>query len=136
MTDDEIRSLLRESRRIAVVGCSPRYDRPSYGVASYLQGAGYIILPVHPSGGEILGEPVHLTLTAAAAAAGPIDIVDVFRRPDAIPTLVPDILLVRPRLVWLQLGVVHPGAAREIEDAGIPVVMDRCLAVDHQLLRV
>jgi hypothetical protein len=135
VTDDEIRTLLRESRRIAVVGLSPRQDRPSHGVAAYLQRAGYTIVPVHPVGGEILGEPVHPTLTAAAAA-GPIDVVDVFRRPEAIPALVTDILQVRPRLVWLQLGVVHTDSARRLEDAGIPVVMDRCLAVDHQILRV
>jgi predicted CoA-binding protein len=135
VTDDEIRTILQESRRIAVVGLSPRPDRPSHGVAAYLQRAGYTIIPIHPSGGHILGEPVYPSLSAAAGT-GPIDLVDVFRRPDAIPALVPEILRLRPKLIWLQLGVVHEAAARELEEGGIPVVMDRCLAVDHQLLRV
>ncbi len=130
-----LRELLRTSRRIAVVGLSPRADRPSHGVAAYLQRSGYTIVPVNPCGGSILGEPVHPTL-AAAAAAGRIDVVDVFRRSDALPALAPDIIAVRPGLAWFQIGVVDDGAARAIRAAGIPLVMDRCLAVDHQLLGV
>ncbi len=126
--------ILREARRIAVVGLSPRPARPSHSVSRYLQQAGYTIIPVRPATSvPILGETVHPDL-ASAAAGGPIDIVNVFRQPAALPGLVPQILAVRPRLLWLQLGVVHDEAARQVETAGIPVVMDYCLAVEHHNL--
>jgi hypothetical protein len=134
-TDAAIRELLRTSRRIAVVGLSPRSERPSWGVAAYLQRAGYEIVPVNPCGGVILGEPVHPSLESAAAA-GPIDVVDVFRRPEALPALATEIATVRPRLAWFQLGVRSDAASRILRSEGIPLVMDRCLAVDHQHLGV
>jgi predicted CoA-binding protein len=118
-----------------VVGLSPRPERPSHGVARYLQRAGYTVVPVHPAGGIILGEPVYPDLIAARAA-GPIDLVDVFRRSEFIPELLPAILAVRPSLVWLQQGVRHDDAARRLEREGIAVVMDQCLAVYHTLLGV
>jgi hypothetical protein len=90
---------------------------------------------VHPAGGTILGQPVYPDLIAARAA-GPIDLVDVFRRSEFIPELLPAILVVRPSLVWLQQGVRHEEAARRLEQDGIPVVMDQCLAVYHTLLGV
>jgi uncharacterized protein len=126
--------LLHESRTIAVVGLSPRPDRPSHAVAAYLQRAGYRILPVRPGGATILGEPSYPDLRTAAAAGIPIDIVNIFRRSDAVPSLVEDLLVVRPRLVWMQVGVVHEGVRARLESAGIPVVMDRCLMVDHPWL--
>ncbi len=132
-TDAAIAEILGTSRRIAVVGLSPRPERPSHGVASYLQRAGYTIVPVRPTGRTILGEPVQPDLRAAAAL-GPIDIVNVFRRSEFVPALRDDLLAVRPRLVWLQVGVRDAATARALEAAGIPVVMDRCLAVDHQFL--
>jgi predicted CoA-binding protein len=116
-----------------VVGLSPKPTRPSHGVASYLQRAGYTIIPVRPTGREILGEPVQPDLRAAAAA-GPIDIVDIFRRPEFVPALLDDLLAVRPRLVWMQVGVRDDATAQRLEASGIPVVMDRCLAVDHHSL--
>jgi predicted CoA-binding protein len=128
-----IAEILRTSRRIAVVGLSPKPERPSHGVAAYLQRAGYTIIPVRPTGVTILGEPVHSNLRTAAAA-GPIDIVDVFRRSEFVPALLDDLLAVRPRLVWLQVGVRDDPTAQRLEAAGIPVVMDRCLAVDHHSL--
>ena len=125
---------LRESKRIAVVGLSPKPERPSHSVSRYMQSAGYTIVPVRPATpAPILGEPVHPDLRSAAAS-GPIDVVNVFRRPEALPALVDDIIAVRPRLVWLQLGVVHAESAQRIEAAGIPVVMDFCLAVEHRHL--
>lgn len=125
---------LRQARRIAVVGLSPKPERPSHSVSRYLQRAGYTVIPVRPATVEpILGEPVHPDLRSAAAS-GPIDIVNVFRQPAALPALVDDIIAVRPRLVWMQLGVVHEESARTIEAAGIPVVMDYCLAVEHNHL--
>jgi uncharacterized protein len=130
---DRLAELVRTARRIAVVGLSHKPNRPSHGVAAYLQRAGYTIVPVHPAGGVTLGEPVHADLRSAAAA-GPIDIVNVFRRSEHIPALLEQLLEVRPKLVWMQLGIRHPEVARELEAAGIDVVMDRCLAIDHQFL--
>jgi predicted CoA-binding protein len=127
-----IEEILRTSRRIAVVGLSPKPERPSHRVAAYLQRAGYTIIPVRPTGATILGEPVHSNLRAAAA--GPIDIVDVFRRSEFVPALLDDLLAVRPRLVWLQVGIRDDPTAERLEADGIPVVMDRCLAVDHQFM--
>jgi uncharacterized protein len=101
-------------------------------VASYLQRAGYTIIPVRPLGTTILGEPVQPNLRAAAAT-GPIDIVNVFRRSEYVAALLDDLLVVRPRLVWLQVGIRDEATARQLEAAGIAIVMDRCLAVDHQL---
>jgi uncharacterized protein len=126
--------LVRNARRIAVVGLSRKPERPSHGVAAYLQRAGYTIIPVHPVGGVTLGEKVYPDLRSAAAAAGPIDIVNVFRRSEHIPALLEPLLEIRPGLVWLQQGIRHEDTARTLEKAGIPVVMDRCLAVDHQYL--
>jgi predicted CoA-binding protein len=129
----EIREILRSARRIAVVGLSPKPERPSHGVASYLKRAGYTIIPVRPTGTIILGEPVRPDLRAAAAT-GPIDIVNVFRRSEFVPALLDDLLAVRPRLVWMQMGIRHQPTAARLEAEGIAVVMDRCLAVDHQFL--
>lgn len=130
---DEIIAIVRRARRIAVVGLSDSPWRPAYGVAAYLQRAGYSIVPVHPRAETVLGQRGVASLDEAARG-GPIDIVNVFRRSDAIPALVAECVAVRPLLVWLQVGIRHDAAAREIEAAGIPVVQDRCLAVDHQLL--
>ena len=135
MPDDQagVEQILRSSRRIAVVGLSPRPERPSHAVARYLQRAGYTIVPVRPTGGLILGEPVQPNLRAAAAT-GPLDIVDVFRRSEFVPALLDDLLAVRPRLVWMQVGVRDEATARRLRAEAIAVVMDRCLAVDHQFL--
>ena len=128
-----IGEILRTSRRIAVVGLSPKPERPSHGVAAYLQRAGYTIVPVRPVGNVILGEPVQPSL-AAAAATGSIDIVNIFRRSEFVPALLDELLAVHPRLVWMQVGVRDDASARRLEAEGIAVVMDRCLAVEHQLL--
>ena len=129
-----VAAILRSARRIAVVGLSPKPERPSHGVASYLQRAGYTIIPVRPTERSILGEPVQPDLKTAAVAAGPIDIVDIFRRSEFVPALLDDLLAVHPRLVWMQVGIRDDATAERLESAGIPVVMDRCLAVDHHSL--
>lgn len=134
LSEDQIRQHLKESHRIAVVGLSRKPDRPSHRVAAYLQRVGYEIVPVHPVPGVTLGQTVHPDLRSAAAA-GPLDIVDIFRRSEYIPALLDDLLAVRPRLVWMQLGIDHPETVRRLEEAGIDVVVNRCLAVDHQWLR-
>ena len=135
LSEAGIRELLTQSHRIAVVGLSPKPDRPSHRVAAYLQRVGYEIVPVHPVSGVTLGQTVHPDLRSAAAT-GPLDIVDIFRRSEHIPALLDDLLAVRPRLIWMQLGIEDADTARRLEEAGIAVVMNRCLAVDHQWLRI
>ena len=135
MTHDALRALLREVRTIAVVGLSPKRDRPSHGVARYLQGAGYHIVPINPGHEEILGERSYPTL-AAAAREHAIDVVDVFRRSELAGAVVDEAIALRPRLIWLQQGVVDAAAAARAEAAGIPIEMDSCLAVQHRILEV
>ena len=133
MTNDALRALLREARTVAVVGLSPKPERPSHGVARYLQRAGYRIVPVNPGHDEILGERSYRTL-ADAARDHAIDIVDVFRRSEHAGAVVDEAIAIRPKLVWLQLGVVDEAARARAEGAGISIVMDRCLAIDHRQL--
>lgn len=135
MNREELRALLREAKTIAVVGLSPKPYRPSHGVAQYLQAAGYRIIPVNPEATEVLGERSYPTL-AAAARDHAIDVVDVFRRSAFAGTVVDEAIALRPRLIWLQEGVVDSAAAERARAAGISFVMDRCLKVDHQLLEV
>lgn len=129
----EVAAILRSAKRIAVVGLSTDPFRPSHSVAQYLQQAGYEIVGVHPGGGTVLGVP-RLPDLRAARARGPIDIVDIFRRSEAIPGMLADLLAVHPRLCWMQLGVGDLPTARALEAAGIVVVQDRCLAVEHRAL--
>jgi predicted CoA-binding protein len=133
VTDADLAAVLRAARTIAVVGLSPRPHRPSHGVARYLQGAGYRIVPVNPGHATILGEPSYASLGLAAADHG-IDIVDVFRRSEFAGDVVDQALPLRPRLIFLQLGVIDDRAAGRAGDAGIPFIQDRCLAVEHQRL--
>ena len=133
MTDDDLATLLRVARTIAVVGLSPHAHRPSHGVARYLQRAGYRIVPVNPGHAEILGERSYASL-ALAAAEHAIDIVDVFRRSEFAGAVVDQALPLRPRLVFLQLGVMDVGAGERARAAGVPFIQDRCLAVEHQRL--
>ncbi len=132
-SDEELRRILAAARRIAVVGLGDNPGRPAYSVARYLQKQGYRIAPIHPRDDQTLGERVYRSLEDAAAD-GPVDIVDVFRRPDAIPELVAPCVAIRPRVVWLQVGVRNDFAARALHAAGIPVVQNRCLAVEHHRL--
>ncbi|HTY05542.1 MAG TPA: CoA-binding protein [Gemmatimonadales bacterium] len=133
MTPGVLEDVLRASRTIAVVGLSPKPHRPSNSVATYLRDAGYRIIPVNPGHDRLLGERSYPTL-AAAAAEHAIDIVDVFRRSELAGAVVDEAIAIRPRLIWLQMGVRDDEAAARARAAGIPIVMDRCLAVDHQLL--
>ena len=135
MTSEALRTLLREARTIAVVGLSPRPTRPSNSVARYLQHSGYRVVPVNPGHDTILGARSYPTLTAAAADHT-IDVVDVFRRSEVVGPVVDEAITVHPRLIWLQVGVVDETAAERAATAGIPMVMNRCLMVDHQSLGV
>jgi predicted CoA-binding protein len=126
----DIRALLESARRIAVLGIKTEPAQPAHYVPLYAQRAGYEVVPVpvyYPDATEILGQPVYRTV---AAVPGPIDIVNVFRRPGSIPAHLPDIIAQRPRAVWFQLGIRNDAAAGELMAAGIDVVQDRCLMVD------
>jgi predicted CoA-binding protein len=126
--------ILRAARTIAVVGMSPDPLRPSHVVAAYLQNAGYRIVPVRPGVDFLRGERAFPSLTAARETVGPLDIVNVFRRSATIPAIADELLAIRPALVWMQVGVRDEATATRLEAAGIPVVMNRCLMVDHPWL--
>ncbi len=132
----EMAALVRECRRIAVLGIKPesRAGAPAFYVPDYMLRHGYDVVPVpvyYPEVVEILGRPVYRSLRAVPGA---IDMVNVFRRPRDIPPHVEDILAVKPRAVWLQLGIAHQEAAETWARAGIRVVQDRCLMVEHRRL--
>lgn len=127
-TDDELRDLIAGARTIAVVGLSPKEHRDSFRVAKYLQDHGYRIIPVNPNAREVLGEPVYRSLPDVPY---PIDIVDVFRRPDAVEEIARDAVEIGARAIWLQIGIVNEAAATIADEGGLDVVMDRCLMVDH-----
>jgi len=126
--------ILRAARTVAVVGMSPDPGRPSHVVAAYLQEAGYRIVPVRPGVDSLRGERAFPDLMAAARASGPLDIVNIFRRSEVIAEIAEDLLVIRPALVWMQVGVRDDATASRLESAGIPVVMNRCLMVDHPWL--
>lgn len=130
---DEIRALLRAAKTIAVVGLSDDPARPSHEVAAYMQRQGYRIIPVNPTIAATLGERSYPSLKDVPE---PIDIVDIFRRPDAVPPIVADAIAVKAKAVWMQEGVVHPAAAAQARDAGLTVVMDRCILKDHAALGI
>jgi uncharacterized protein len=131
-----IRSILAESRVIAVVGLSDRSERPSYGVAKFMQQQGYRIVPVNPEIAGVLGETAYPTLDLAqermAAEGTPIDLVNVFRAPVFVPEVVKDVMRLKLPRLWLQEGVCHDEAAGWAEAAGVQVVMDRCILKDFQ----
>ena len=131
--EDEIRALLKRARRIAVVGLSADPLRPSHGVARYLQSAGYEILPVNPkyAGQEILGQPVVAKVTDLA---GPIDVVEIFRRPVDVPRPVDEAIAAGAGAVWMQLGIRNEEAGEKAAAAGLLVVMDRCMSIEHRRL--
>jgi hypothetical protein len=127
-TPDEIRALLEGSRVIAVVGLSDKPDRDSHRVAAYLQWQGYRIIPVNPVVTEVLGEKAYASLQEVPER---IDIVDVFRRPEAVPEIVEAAIAVGAKAVWMQEGIVHNEAAAKARAAGLQVVMNKCLLKEH-----
>ena len=133
--ENGLRDLLRRARTIAVVGLSPNPMRPSNSVARYLQESGYKIVPVNPGHDAILGEKSYRSLTDAARDHT-IDVVDVFRRSANAGAVVDEAIPLKPQLIWLQQGVVDPAAQARAAKAGIPFVMNECLAVEHRLLGV
>ncbi len=134
-SDDFLKTILRRARRIAVVGVSMNPVRPSYYVARYLSLKGYQVVPVNPghAGEQLFGTTV---VGSLADIEGPVDMVDVFRRPEHVPPIVDEALALFPQLqtIWLQIGVVHEGAAATAQARGVDVVMDRCPKIEYQRL--
>jgi predicted CoA-binding protein len=128
---DARRALLEKARRIAVVGLSPKPDRDSNRVARYLIDRGYQVIPVYPREETILGRQVYRSVQEIP---GGVDIVDVFRRGEDLPEVVDDALAAKAPALWFQLGCVHDESADRAAAAGLTVVMDRCIMVDHASL--
>jgi predicted CoA-binding protein len=127
----KIPELLKASRTIAVVGLSGNPMRPSNGVSEYMKRAGYRIIPVNPNETEVFGEKSYTSLEDVPE---PIDIVDVFRRPEFVPEIVESAIKIGAKAIWLQEGVIHEAAAERALNAGLDVVMDRCILKEHRKL--
>jgi hypothetical protein len=128
--DDAIHAILDNCRTVAVVGLSPKPHRVSFGVARHMQAHGWRIVPVNPNAAEILGETAYPTLTEAARHER-IDLVNCFRNSADIPPIVDEAIAIGARAVWMQLGIEHAEAAAKARAAGLLVVQDRCLKIDH-----
>jgi predicted CoA-binding protein len=133
--DAGLTRIFRETRTVAVLGAKGEAGEPAFYVPAYLKSRGYRIVPVNPTraGERILDEPVLATL---ADLPGPVDVIEVFRRPEYLPAHANEILRLpwRPAVVWFQLGIRHDGAAAELARAGIRVVQDRCMMPEHRRL--
>ena len=129
---DPIFDILTKYKTIAVVGLSSNPARPSHGVAEYLQSAGYQIIPVNPNETDVLGEPSYATLDEVPQK---IEIVDVFRRPEEVPPVVDAAIRTGAKVVWMQLGILNEAAAEKAQAAGLTVVMDACMLIEHKKRR-
>ena len=140
ISDEEIRGILRRYKVVAVVGLSRNPSKDSYKVAEYLQKAGYEVVPVNPVAEEILGEKSYSSLLELPdELKRAVGIVDVFRPPEAVPAIVEDAIKLRedhgaPNVIWMQLGIINEEAAERAMVAGMRVVMDRCIKVEHERL--
>jgi predicted CoA-binding protein len=123
--------ILQSAKTVAVVGLSGKRYRPSYGVAEYLKREGYRVIPVNPEETEVLGEKSYPDLDSVP---GEIDVVDIFRRPEFVPEIVEAAIRKGAKVVWMQEGVIHEEAAKRAREAGLTVVMDRCILKDHRRL--
>jgi predicted CoA-binding protein len=126
-----IRKVLRESKTIAVVGLSPKPNRPSHQVARYLMEVGYTIIPVNPGQDIIFGQTCYSNLRDIPT---PVDMVDIFRRQEEVVPIVEDAIGIGARFIWMQQGIVNEEAAGKAEAAGLIVIMDRCTKIDHMNL--
>jgi hypothetical protein len=125
---EAVRTILNQYKTIAIVGLSPKPERDSHKVARYLKEQGYAIVPVNPGQKEILGA---LSYPNLKAIPFPVDIVDVFRRPEAIPPIVDDAIEMGAKVVWMQLGIANNRAAEKAREAGLQVVMSKCIKIEH-----
>jgi predicted CoA-binding protein len=129
-----LRRLLQQCRRIAVVGVSADWNRPSHFVAKYLIEHGYTMIPVNPKYPQVLGRPCYPDLATARREAGPIDLVDCFRRASDLEPIARDAVAIGAGCLWMQLGVINEAAAALARAAGLQVVMDRCVKIEHARL--
>jgi len=133
MKEEEIKKILSNFKTVAVVGISPKENRPSYAVASYLKSKGYQIIPVRPDGEEILGEKVYHSLLEIPKEIK-VEVVDIFRKSEDVPPIVEEAIQRGARAVWMQEEVIHKEAGEKAEKAGLKIVMDRCMKKEHQRL--
>jgi predicted CoA-binding protein len=133
MKDQELKEILTQCKTVAVVGISPKEDRPSYIVASYLKSKGYHIIPVRPDGDTILGEKIYPNLLGIPGEIK-IDIVDIFRRSEEVPPIVNEAIQRGAKVIWMQEGIINREAEIKAEKAGLKVMMDRCIKKEHQRL--
>jgi predicted CoA-binding protein len=126
-----LRRILHDGRTVAVVGLSANWHRPSNFAAKYLQDHGYRVIPVNPAYQEVLGERCYPDLKSIPE---PVDVVDVFRRAEEVPAIAADAIAIGARVLWLQIGVIHAAAAATARAAGLDVVMDRCMKIEHARL--
>ena len=133
MKDKELKDTLHKIKTIAVIGISPKEDRPSYIVASYLKSKGYRVIPVRPDGEEILGEKVYHSLSEIPKEIS-VDVVDIFRKSEDVPPIVAEAIQRGIKVVWMQEGVIHKEAGEKAEKAGSKVIMDRCIKKEYQRL--
>jgi predicted CoA-binding protein len=132
MTEQQtVAHILKNYRTVAVVGLSPKPHRDSFGVARYMQAQGWRIIPINPNASEILGEKAYPTLTDAAREHR-IELVDVFRNSADVPPVVDEAITIGAQAIWLQLGIAHDAATAKARAAGLQVVENRCLMVDHR----
>jgi uncharacterized protein len=131
MDENQISNILKAARTIAVVGLSSNPEKDSYPIAQYLQQQGYRIIPVNPTATEILGEKVYPDLLSIP---DPVDVVQVFRPPEAVPPIVQQAIQIKAKVVWMQSGITNAEAAQAGRAAGLEVVEDRCMRVDHRFL--
>jgi predicted CoA-binding protein len=124
--------ILNSSRVVVIVGLSPKPDRPSYIVASYLKKKGYKIIPVNPGEKEMLGETCYPDLVSIPE---PVDVVDIFRRSEEVPAIVEEAIKIGAKAVWMQEGVVNEEAASRAKEAGLTVVMNKCMRKEHRKLQ-
>ena len=128
-TSKEVEDILKESKTIAVVGLSPKEERDSNRVTRYMIGAGYQIIPVNPTCDEILGLKSYPSLSEVPVK---IDIVDIFRKLDAVPGIVDEAIKIDAKTIWMQENIVHNGAAKTAKEAGFKFVMNKCIMVEHK----
>ena len=127
-SSDEIGRMLAKAKNIAVIGMSPKEDRPSHWIAAYLMDQGYNVIGVNPGIGELFGKKVHKSLLDIPDA---IDIVDIFRPSEAVPAIVEEAIQKKAKAIWMQEGIIHNEAAERAHKAGLTVVMNKCIYKEH-----
>ena len=133
--DEDIKVLLKNSKNIAVVGISDKQERDSFGVAKYLVSKGYNVIPVNPSLENWQGIKSYPNLSSIPKNTR-LDIVDIFRKPEAVGEIVEESIKVKPKAIWMQLGVINEEAGKKASDSGMTVVMDKCIMVEHKKLKL